>query len=100
MSDDSKFGMQVGGVARTAPVRRVSGSPMAPNRSGSTAATPTESLSVARLIRLSADLSTQPAPVDTARVASLRAAIAEGRYAPEPAIIARAMVAYGQGSAD
>lgn len=41
--------------------------------------------------RLAADMAAAP-PVDAARVASLRAAIAEGNYRPDPVAIAGAMI--------
>lgn len=91
MSGDSKIGI-VGGIGRIAPVRKLAASPAA----ASAAATPRPAASgaapAAGLIRLAGELAAQPAPVDTARVAALRSAIAEGRYAPDPAKIAGAMI--------
>jgi len=54
----------------------------------------------AKLIRLASDLASQPPPVDAARVASLRAAIAEGTYTTDAKNIALAMLSYAQGRAD
>lgn len=41
-----------------------------------------------------ADMAAQGAPVDAAKVAAIKAAIAEGRYPVDPAKIADAMIAF------
>ena len=41
-----------------------------------------------------ADMAAQGAPVDSAKVAAIKAAIAEGRYPVDPAKIADAMIAF------
>ncbi len=58
------------------------------------------SVTGAKLIRLASDLASQPPPVDAARVASLRSAIAEGTYTTDAKNIALAMLSYAQGRAD
>jgi negative regulator of flagellin synthesis FlgM len=45
-----------------------------------------------------ADMAAQGAPIDAAKVAAIKAAIAEGRYPVDPAKIADAMVAFSQAS--
>lgn len=96
MSGDSKFGMQVGGVSRTAPVHRIGSGSTVPARTVAKHAATADAMPNASLIRLAGELASQPAPIDTARIASLRSAIADGRYAAEPAIIARAMLGHGR----
>ena len=99
MSGDSKIGI-VGGIVRTAPVRKLAasvGTPASPPTPRAAASGP---LPTAGLIRLASDLAAQPVPVDTARIAALRGTIAEGRYAVDPAKIAGSMLAHLAGSAD
>lgn len=98
MSGDSKIGI-VGGVVRTAPVRKLvasAGTPASPAAPRPAASGP---MPAAGLIRLASELAAQPTPVDTARAATLRGAIAEGRYAVDPARIAGAMLTHLKGSA-
>jgi negative regulator of flagellin synthesis FlgM len=57
-----------------------------------------DSLPTARLTRLASSLADQAPPVDVARVASLRAAIASGSYGVHPAIIASAMLDFHSGA--
>lgn len=97
MSGDSKIG-PVGGVIRTLPVRKVASGADAGNASSRTAASVT--VPGAKLIRLAADLAAQAPPVDTARVASLRTAIAEGTYSADAKNIALAMLRYAQGRSE
>lgn len=93
MSGDSKIGMQIGGVVRMLPLRKVAGSLVQP--AGTAARTgATDVMPAAKLIRLAGDLAAQPAPVDTARVAELRSAIAEGRYTFDPDSVAAAMLGF------
>ncbi|MBN8842343.1 MAG: flagellar biosynthesis anti-sigma factor FlgM [Sphingomonadales bacterium] len=98
MSGDSKIG-PVGGVVRTAPVRKITGNADAATAAASHSAA-SAALPGAKLIRLASDLASQPPPVDAARVASLRAAIAEGTYTTDAKNIALAMLSYAQGRAD
>lgn len=99
MSGDSKIGI-VGGIARTAPVRKLAASVGTPASPAAPRAAASDTLPAAGLIRLASDLAAQPAPVDTARVAALRGAIAEGRYAVDPAKIAGSMLTHLAGSAN
>lgn len=94
MSGDSKIG-PVGGVIRTVPVRNVASGADAGSSAARTA--PSGTVPGAKLIRLAADLAAQAPPVDTARVASLRTAIAEGTYSADAKNIALAMLRYAQG---
>lgn len=93
MSGDSKIG-PVGGVIRTVPVRKVASGADADSTAARSAASVVPG---AKLIRLAADLAAQAPPVDTARVASLRTAIAEGTYSADAKNIALAMLRYAQG---
>jgi negative regulator of flagellin synthesis FlgM len=95
MSGDSKIG-PVGGVIRTVPVRKIASGADA-GSAAATRAAPSGTLPGAKLIRLAADLAAQAPPVDTARVASLRTAIAEGTYSADAKNIALAMLRYAQG---
>lgn len=101
MSGDSKIGI-VGGVGRIAPVRKLAASLASATTSGAAAprAAPSGAMPAAGLIRLAGELAAQPVPIDTARVATLRGAIAEGRYAVDPARIAGAIIDHLGGSAD
>lgn len=69
-------------VARTGPVRLVQ-----PNSSDAAPAVP-----VAKLTALAHDLALQPPPVDHARIAQLRQAIASGDYRIDAQMIAGAMI--------
>jgi len=99
MSGDSKIGI-VGGVGRIAPVRKLAASMATASAAASPRAASSGAPPATGLIRLAGELAAQPAPVDTARVAALRGAIAEGRYAVDPAKIAGAMIDRLGGSAD
>ena len=79
MSSDGKIG-QVGGVSRTAPVRKIADSTLAAGATPLRTAAP-DALAGASLIRIASDLASMPPPVDSARVASLRTAM---RAALEP----------------
>jgi len=95
MSGDSRIG-PVGGIIRTTPVRKIADSTLAasaaPRRSVASDALPG-----AKLIRIAGDLAAQAAPVDTARVASLRSAIASGTYTADAKAIALAIYHRTQG---
>lgn len=99
MSGDSKIGI-VGGIARTAPVRKLAASVGTPAASPAPRAVASDTLPAAGLIRLASELAAQPAPLDTARIATLRSAIAEGRYTVDPSKIAGSMLAHLAGSAN
>lgn len=99
MSGDSKIGI-VGGVGRTAPVRKLAESTAVPARSATPRAAATDALPAAGLIRLASELATQPTPIDAARAAALRSAIADGRYTIDPSKIAGAMLEHLRGSAN
>lgn len=95
MSGDSKIG-PVGGVFRAAPLRKPTGEEAAP-MAAPTAMTATPSpLPATRLTSLASRIAEHGAPIDSARVATLRNAIAGGSYGPDPAIIARAMTEFYQ----
>lgn len=96
MSGDSKIG-PVGGIIRTAPVRKIGGGADADGGARTAAST---TVPGAKLIRLAADLAAQAPPVDSARVASLRTAIAEGTYSADAKNIALAMLRYAQGRSE
>ena len=57
-----------------------------------------DNLPTARLTRLAGSLADQAPPVDIARVAALRTAIANDSYGVHPAIIASAMLDFGGGA--
>ncbi|WP_204992141.1 flagellar biosynthesis anti-sigma factor FlgM [Sphingopyxis sp. Geo48] len=95
MSSDGKIG-QVGGVSRTAPVRKIADSTLAAGATPLRTAAP-DALAGASLIRIASDLASMPPPVDSARVASLRTAINQGGYRVDAATIALAMLNYAQG---
>ena len=98
MSGDSKIG-PVGGIARTGPPRRVASEATASARPPAQVQPAQDNLPAARLTRLSTSLADQPPPVDVARVAALRTAIAGGNYGVHPAIIASAMLDFhGRGA--
>jgi negative regulator of flagellin synthesis FlgM len=99
MSGDSKIG-PVGGIARTTPLRSVASGSAAPMQAPAQLHAAADSLPAARLIRLAGGLADQAPPVDVARVASLRSAIASGSYGVHPAIIASAMIDFRSGGAE
>ncbi|WP_439567041.1 flagellar biosynthesis anti-sigma factor FlgM [Sphingopyxis sp.] len=98
MSGDSKIG-PVGGIARTTPLRSVASESAAAARAAAPPAVG-DNLPAARLIRLAGGLANQTPPVDVARVASLRSAIASGNYGVHPAIIASAMIDFHTGGGE
>lgn len=91
MSGDSKIG-PIGGIVRANPLRGAAGSAAAPARAVTPPHAAQDSVPAARLTRLAGSLASEAPPVDVARVASLRAAIAGGNYGVHPAIIASAML--------
>ena len=97
MSGDSKIG-PVSGIGRTGPLRRVASDSAVPMRATAPLQPAQDSLPTARLTRLASSLADQAPPVDIARVASLRAAIAGGSYGVHPAIIASAMLDFHSGA--
>lgn len=99
MSGDSKIGLQaMGGIVRTGAARKIAGESAAAARPPVRAAAQAP-LPAARLITLAGELAEQGPTIDVSRVAALRTAIAGGSYAPDPAVIAKAMLAFQQGSA-
>jgi negative regulator of flagellin synthesis FlgM len=98
MSGDSKIG-PVGAVGRAVPLRRVASESVAAMRTSAQLQPAQENLPTAKLTRLAGSLADQAPPVDVARVASLRTAIANGSYSVHPAIIASAMLDFhGRGA--
>lgn len=91
MSGDSKIG-PVGGIVRTNPLRSAASGSAAPTRAPAQLVGAQDSLPTARLTRLAANLAHEAPPVDVARVAALRNAIANGSYGVHPAIVASAML--------
>lgn len=98
MSGDSKIGLQVGGVVRAGAMRKLAGDCAAPLRAAAPVPPAGDPEPVARLIGLTHAIADQGPPVDTARVASLRSAIAAGTYRIDPGATARAMLDFHQGS--
>ena len=98
MTGDGKIGLQVSNVVRIGAVRRLSGhaTEAAP---APLPAKPADPVAAAGLIGLAADIASQPTPVDGARVAAIRSAIAEGRYQLDPGATARAMLDHYTGGA-
>lgn len=98
MSGDSKIG-PIGGIVRTSALRGVASSTAAPVRAAAPLQAAQDNLPTARLTRLASSLANEAPPVDVARVASLRTAIAGGNYGIHPAIIASAMLDFhGRGA--
>src|SRR3546814_13284657 len=89
----------VGGVGRAVPLRRFASDNVASMRTPAQLQPAQENLPAAKLTRLAGSLADQAPPVDVARVASLRTAIANGSYGVHPAIIASAMLDFhGRGT--
>ena len=98
MSGDSKIGA-VGATGRAVPLRRVASDNVAALRTPAQFQPAQENLPAAKLTRLAGSLADQAPPVDVARVAALRTAIANGSYGVHPAIIASAMLDFhGRGA--
>lgn len=100
MSGDSKIGLQVGGIVRTGPPRKVASGTSAPTNAPVAARAANDAMPNARLIGIANGLAEQAAPVDASRTAALRSAISSGSYAVDPAAIAKAMVGFYKGGAD
>ncbi|MEP6786686.1 MAG: flagellar biosynthesis anti-sigma factor FlgM [Sphingomonadales bacterium] len=91
-------------VRMTAVVPIAAGTAGKADTARATAATPTQqtpapaptapSPSLSRLISLANDLSSAPAPVDYAKIAQVRRAIADGSYKVDPDALAKSIVAY------
>ena len=98
MAGDDKITLQVGSINRTTPVRsavsRADTPATATPRAVDTAPAP---LPVARLINLARELSEAPPPIDHARISALRNAIANGAYAVDAALVAKAVTRFYQG---
>jgi negative regulator of flagellin synthesis FlgM len=100
MSGDSKIGLQaIGGIVRTGAARKIA------NEAATPARVPVRPLAqdplpVARLIMLAGELAEQGPSVDVSRIASLRTAIAGGRYTPDSGVIAKAMLGFQRAGAD
>lgn len=80
------------GTAGKAETARTAGTTQTPTPAPQVQATPSASLS--RLISLANNLSSAPAPVDYAKIAQVRRAIADGSYKVDPNILAKSIVAY------
>ena len=100
MTGDGKIGLQVGNVVRLGAVRKLAGATAEPAQTPEQPRTANEAVPVASLITLAADIASQPAPVDGARVAAIRGAIANGSYQLDPAATARAMLQFHGRGAD
>ncbi len=100
MSGDSKIGPQVGGVMRAVALRKIGAGQAAAARGAAPVPPAAELVPAARLIGLTQALADQAPPVDTARVASLRAAIADGSYSVDAGTTARAMIDHYRGRAE
>ena len=99
MTGDGKIGLQVGNVVRVGAVRKIAGATAEAAPAPAKAKLPTEPVATASLISLATDIASQPAPVDGARVAAIRSAIADGSYQLDPAATARAMMQFhGRGA--
>ncbi len=99
MSGDGKIGMQVGGIVRAAPLRKIASDGGPALAAPAASRGPAETLPAGRLLGLTAELAGQTPPVDAGRVATLRAAIANGDYAVNPDTIARAIVDFHRAGA-
>ncbi len=94
MAGDDKLVLQVGGVTRATPVRRTASGSIASANPHTTAQPAPTAVPVARLISLANEMAAQEPPVDYARIASLRAAIASGEYSVDPVAIAKSMALF------
>lgn len=100
MSGDGKIGLQVGGVVRMGAVRRIASDAATPARASAPVAAATDSAPATRLIGLATELAGDTAPVDGARVAELRSAIANGSYRVDARQVAQAMLDFHRGGGD
>lgn len=100
MSGDSKIGLQaVGGIVRTGAMRKIASDAAVPASAPVRLHAAQDPLPVARLIGFAGELAGQGPTVDVPRVAALRNAIANGSYAADPAVVAKAMLQFHKGSA-
>src|SRR3546814_13317389 len=99
MSGDSKIG-QVGGVTRINSARHLSAASTAARPDGPAPAAARETMPATRLLGLTQSLAEQGPPVDVARVAALRTAIAGGDYRVDEGALAHAMLAFHQGRSE
>ena len=102
MSSDNRIGANgVSAIIRAAAARRISSSGTEEKKAlAASLASPisAESAPVARLIGMAQQVAEQGPPVDREKVASIKAAIADGRYSAIPATIASSMLQfYGKG---
>ncbi|MBL8652194.1 MAG: flagellar biosynthesis anti-sigma factor FlgM [Sphingopyxis sp.] len=100
MTGDGKIGLQVGNVVRLGAVRKVAGATADAGPAAVPAKPASDAVPVASLITLAAGIASQPAPIDGARVAAIRGAIANGSYRLDPAATARAMMQFHGRGAD
>ncbi|NIJ39663.1 negative regulator of flagellin synthesis FlgM [Sphingopyxis panaciterrae] len=99
MSGDSKIGLQaIGGIVRAGAARKIAGEANAAVRAP-VRASAQDPLPAARLITMAGELADRGPTVDVSRVATLRTAIANGSYAPDSTVIAKAMLRFQQGGA-
>lgn len=95
MSGDNRIGNNaVGGIFRASAARRVDSDGSAALRAAAPTYAPVESAPSTRLSAMASHLAEQGPPVDTDRIASLKAAIADGRYAVHPDKIAGSMLSF------
>lgn len=100
MSGDSKIGLQaIGGIVRPGAARKITGEASAAVRAPARVSAQ-DPLPAARLLTMAGELADQGPAVDVSRVATLRTAIANGSYAPDSSVIAKAMLAFNQAGAD
>ena len=100
MTGDGKIGLQVGNVVRIGAVRKLAGATAEAGPAPAPTKPASEAVPVASLITLAAGIASQPAPIDGARVAAIRGAIANGSYELDPAATARAMLQFHGRGAD
>jgi len=98
MAGDSKIGPQVAGVMRPAAVRKIGAGSAGAARTAPVMPPASETEPVGRLVGLTRAIIEEGPPLDTARVASLRTAIASGIYRVDADATARAMLDFYRGS--
>lgn len=99
MSGDSKIGLPIAGPVRAGAVRKLAAGSAAGRPDAPVPTAAGEAAPATRLLGLTRTLAEQGPPVDVARVAALRTAIAGGDYRVDAAALAQAMLAFHQGSA-
>jgi len=101
MAGDGKLNLQVSSISRIAPARRVANGSESPSVATARAVgNAPASVPVTRLTSLAKELGEQGPPVDHARIAMLRDAIASGAYTVDATLIANAAVRFHQGSSN